>query len=273
MFSFLHLHPLHDNTTEQALTAVIRRLVASMVRTLRTLSGCLTCRARRKKCDESKPQCNTCDRLQLRCRWASVQTTEVVPGGDSNGVSNKHKESNEGDLSMSICTSVSKENRPAPDFSVNANSLNYHATMAMPPLAWSHVFSAAARVELQHELADQCPKLLCLILSPLATSYCSKSLERELGHCTFGYAALSTFSASVRALQSRGIKSHELGYRIEALSKLRAIISVGELLQSERALWTCIISTTLLCLSDVSPIKPESNQWIKCGIETLLTRN
>ncbi|GME31415.1 Fungal Zn binuclear cluster domain containing protein [Neofusicoccum parvum] len=36
---------------------------------LRTKTGCLTCRKRRKKCDERKPSCQTCARLQLDCRW------------------------------------------------------------------------------------------------------------------------------------------------------------------------------------------------------------
>jgi len=33
----------------------------------RSLSGCWTCRARRKKCDESDNPCNTCTRLHLTC--------------------------------------------------------------------------------------------------------------------------------------------------------------------------------------------------------------
>lgn len=36
---------------------------------LRTKTGCLTCRRRRKKCDERKPCCQTCERLGLDCQW------------------------------------------------------------------------------------------------------------------------------------------------------------------------------------------------------------
>ncbi|EKG20754.1 hypothetical protein MPH_01921 [Macrophomina phaseolina MS6] len=36
---------------------------------LRTKTGCLTCRKRRKKCDEHKPCCHTCERLALDCCW------------------------------------------------------------------------------------------------------------------------------------------------------------------------------------------------------------
>lgn len=219
-----------------------------MVRKLRTLSGCLTCRVRRKKCDESKPQCTTCDRLRLRCNWASGhQTTDAVP--DTNGVSSKSKEFVECNLGI---RSIPSENLSASNLSVDTNGLRPHRMAAIPHPSWSHFFAAATRLELQSELSKQCPKLLCLTFNPLATSYCSKSLERELGQCTFDYAALSTFSASVEALQFRDIRSYELGYRVKALSKLRTVISKCGILQSEQALSTCIISTTLLCLSDVS---------------------
>ncbi|KAJ6083581.1 hypothetical protein N7467_007716 [Penicillium canescens] len=33
----------------------------------RRRTGCLTCRARKVRCDESKPSCSNCDRLRLRC--------------------------------------------------------------------------------------------------------------------------------------------------------------------------------------------------------------
>ncbi|KAJ9618336.1 hypothetical protein H2204_013067 [Knufia peltigerae] len=38
-------------------------------RRLRTRTGCLTCRDRRKKCDERWPICSGCDRNLLRCCW------------------------------------------------------------------------------------------------------------------------------------------------------------------------------------------------------------
>lgn len=38
----------------------------------RTRNGCLTCRSRRKKCDEVKPRCAGCRRNQLPCTWPSA---------------------------------------------------------------------------------------------------------------------------------------------------------------------------------------------------------
>ncbi|KAH9862983.1 hypothetical protein J1614_010712 [Plenodomus biglobosus] len=35
----------------------------------RSRQGCLTCRQRRKRCDNQQPQCNNCTRLNLSCAW------------------------------------------------------------------------------------------------------------------------------------------------------------------------------------------------------------
>jgi hypothetical protein len=35
----------------------------------RTRTGCLTCRERHLKCDESKPTCNNCSKSQRECNW------------------------------------------------------------------------------------------------------------------------------------------------------------------------------------------------------------
>jgi hypothetical protein len=41
---------------------------------LKSRSGCLTCVARKKKCDEKKPRCGHCERLGLACRSRSTRT-------------------------------------------------------------------------------------------------------------------------------------------------------------------------------------------------------
>lgn len=43
----------------------------------RTKSGCLTCRYRRKKCDERKPNCSSCTRSQVDCDWPSFHVIEA----------------------------------------------------------------------------------------------------------------------------------------------------------------------------------------------------
>ncbi|GAA5951986.1 hypothetical protein JCM3765_005160 [Sporobolomyces pararoseus] len=43
----------------------------------RTRNGCLTCRARKKRCDEQRPQCNGCSRLALECKWEDPERAKV----------------------------------------------------------------------------------------------------------------------------------------------------------------------------------------------------
>ena len=43
--------------------------VKSRGRKLRVKTGCLTCRRRKKKCDETKPKCAGCRRNELDCQW------------------------------------------------------------------------------------------------------------------------------------------------------------------------------------------------------------
>ncbi|KAH7082819.1 fungal-specific transcription factor domain-containing protein [Paraphoma chrysanthemicola] len=44
----------------------------------RTKTGCLTCRMRRKKCDEGKPTCVGCRRNRLICNWSRDHALETV---------------------------------------------------------------------------------------------------------------------------------------------------------------------------------------------------
>ncbi|RDW72879.1 hypothetical protein BP6252_06786 [Coleophoma cylindrospora] len=44
----------------------------SLYTKLRTKKGCVTCRQRRKKCDERKPTCVTCERLGFECDWPDL---------------------------------------------------------------------------------------------------------------------------------------------------------------------------------------------------------
>lgn len=45
----------------------------------RTKTGCLTCRGRKKKCDEAKPECNNCNRGGFICKGYSVKNVFPKP--------------------------------------------------------------------------------------------------------------------------------------------------------------------------------------------------
>ncbi|KAG4430760.1 hypothetical protein IFR05_013761 [Cadophora sp. M221] len=43
---------------------------------LRTKGGCVTCRARRKKCDQGKPTCAICNRLGVNCEYPDLKSLD-----------------------------------------------------------------------------------------------------------------------------------------------------------------------------------------------------
>lgn len=48
----------------------------------RSRTGCLTCRSRRKRCDNRHPQCNNCTRLNLACEWQPQRKIVTEISGD-----------------------------------------------------------------------------------------------------------------------------------------------------------------------------------------------
>src|ERR1700743_3467299 len=45
----------------------------------RVKTGCLTCRRRKKKCDEVKPRCAGCRRNQKQCEWTPTTFWDASP--------------------------------------------------------------------------------------------------------------------------------------------------------------------------------------------------
>lgn len=78
---------------------LVRRHVRSYRRApiLRVRTGCLTCRGRKKKCDERKPVCTGCSRNHLACRWPAdrTQTRQGQAG-------HLHRNSNDGDAEQPL---------------------------------------------------------------------------------------------------------------------------------------------------------------------------
>ncbi|GAA6014335.1 hypothetical protein JCM11491_005045 [Sporobolomyces phaffii] len=49
----------------------------SKTKKTRTRNGCLTCRSRKKRCDEQRPKCDGCSRLALECQWEDKEKAAV----------------------------------------------------------------------------------------------------------------------------------------------------------------------------------------------------
>ncbi|KAJ4314140.1 hypothetical protein N0V94_006599 [Neodidymelliopsis sp. IMI 364377] len=56
----------------------------------RSRTGCLTCRARRKRCDNRRPQCENCTRLNLSCEWQAQR--KLIQETTSNSSSSPESE-------------------------------------------------------------------------------------------------------------------------------------------------------------------------------------
>ncbi|KAL8402685.1 hypothetical protein RB596_009163 [Gaeumannomyces avenae] len=49
-------------------------------RIARSKNGCVTCRRRKVRCDEQRPRCSHCERLNLHCQWRPLIHTTSAPG-------------------------------------------------------------------------------------------------------------------------------------------------------------------------------------------------
>lgn len=53
----------------------------------RSLTGCFTCRRRKKKCDEKKPKCVACSRNKLQCAWPAANPRRIAQNLEHRAVS------------------------------------------------------------------------------------------------------------------------------------------------------------------------------------------
>ncbi|CAM1502717.1 Fc.00g074930.m01.CDS01 [Cosmosporella sp. VM-42] len=60
-------------TQEASATPSARPTSVSGRRYVRSREGCLTCKRRKVKCDEQRPRCSHCERLNLECKWRVMQ--------------------------------------------------------------------------------------------------------------------------------------------------------------------------------------------------------
>ncbi|KAK2053863.1 hypothetical protein LY76DRAFT_254194 [Colletotrichum caudatum] len=55
----------------------------SLRRSVRSREGCLTCKRRKVKCDESRPRCSHCERLNLECKWRPQSSAAAAAAAHS----------------------------------------------------------------------------------------------------------------------------------------------------------------------------------------------
>ncbi|KAL6354877.1 hypothetical protein LRP88_12235 [Fusarium phalaenopsidis] len=63
-------------------------------RHLRSREGCLTCKRRKVKCDEQRPRCSHCERLNFECKWRPQQRSTAQRRQANNDVGSQQPEQN-----------------------------------------------------------------------------------------------------------------------------------------------------------------------------------
>jgi hypothetical protein len=72
--------------------ASARSLNSTEMSVLRSKRGCWTCRLRKKKCDESRPHCSTCDLLKIPCYGFDAKPDWMDNGEQEKAVANSLKQ-------------------------------------------------------------------------------------------------------------------------------------------------------------------------------------
>jgi len=191
-----------------------------MVRRLRTLSGCLTCRRRRKKCDDVRPECGSCSRLELRCAW------DASTGG------------HEGQ----VCSPRIEVTKPT-KYQYDRLPLEHHQ---------QDIFHSQ---HIHPELTAQCSSWISSTLSPLAMTQwrSAETLMIELQRCRVRREAIAAFAATIVSHGERDGQPAELELKSYALAGVRRGVlqyARGDL--QKRSLPALIISVFLLAFTEVS---------------------
>ncbi|CZR69288.1 uncharacterized protein PAC_19188 [Phialocephala subalpina] len=76
----------------------------------RSKAGCLTCRRRKVRCNEQKPRCSHCERLNLQCTWRPVTSINQMPRQTSESGNDERMGVNSGHENLSTTTGNSELN-------------------------------------------------------------------------------------------------------------------------------------------------------------------
>lgn len=115
------------------------------LRFYRSKAGCLTCRCRRKKCDESVP-CKACISRGLECVWPGIQLVQDRPGFSSNAPCSSSRNCSNPPRSAHSCVNADQEaseltnedgvlmSRVRSNSSLSTDSLVTSNTLTLPTL-------------------------------------------------------------------------------------------------------------------------------------------
>ncbi|KAH1548702.1 hypothetical protein KXX57_001465 [Aspergillus fumigatus] len=203
---------------------------------LRTMTGCLTCRSRKKKCDESGSPCQNCVQRKIECVWPGRRAGLLAHSGGS---------------------SVSAESASETECQVVRTQTPSMITLSNGPASYSSVLTPA-NSQLFHFLQTI---FLPQLIHPVTTGAVNELVTRESLRWAFQspfcmHALLACAAAEIPVNNPQYRRMAELHY-IEAVAGLRqSLVPTADSSQWTVVLWTVL----MLCIYERS--KPHHSQGV-----------
>ncbi|KAH7142079.1 hypothetical protein EDB81DRAFT_797848 [Dactylonectria macrodidyma] len=204
----------------------------------RSRGGCIPCRQRRKKCDETRPICGSCSTREVHCRWRKVST-------ESDHASSHHEVDSRASASPSFVDSrspscdtesfdlgaespcPSQNSSPLQLYSLNPSTVFTECTKGLPSCSLVDLLQVFDQATSGHDFGHE--------YSLLSQGFSSLSKSRSMLH-----AWLSCSAMLISQFQP-GWRTHALKQYTEAIRELRINIQKGGNIQNESNLATVLI--------------------------------
>jgi hypothetical protein len=118
---------------------------------LRSKQGCWTCRLRKKKCDESRPQCSTCESLAITCYGFGPKPDWMNDSEKERAVANSLKEIVKHTSRRKTSTQASKQDRTTVTIAPKSSNNSLEVSLSDIGECSQHVFSAPLDAAPQEE--------------------------------------------------------------------------------------------------------------------------
>jgi hypothetical protein len=223
----------------------------------RTRTGCLTCRLRKKKCDEEKPHCRACKRNKLDCSWPphirrrfNLDNDQAVPnGGNTNvlvAVGKSSLETSAESASISLTSGASHKFTSSAELDevVWSSGLN---TFLSPLRAG--MLLPVSQTLLSHYLESTAPKLAPSPDVPFVSWVVPIAYNDDL--LMHSILALSGAHLSYRSQENITIQQATCRHYSLAVRTLRRISEDENLLRKPLVLLRVILTVMILCHYEV----------------------
>ncbi|KAH7129522.1 hypothetical protein B0J13DRAFT_611270 [Dactylonectria estremocensis] len=204
----------------------------------RSGGGCIPCRQRRKKCDESRPICGSCFTRQVHCRWRNVSTESDHASSYYEGSSQACTSPSVADSRSSSCDtesfassaempSLSRDTSPLQLCSLSPSTIFTECTKGLPSCSLVDLLQVFDQATSGHDFGHE--------YSLLAQGFSSLSRSRSMLH-----AWLSCSAMLISQFQP-GWRTHALDQYTKAIRELRINIRKGVDVQDESNFATVLI--------------------------------